>query len=399
MRRSQNNNQKQNPYLLSLAALGFSAFLTVIYLVIDPSTTSRWLLLLLALIPNLIAALIIFILVFLFIYLPGVNASLEQPIPKVDTQRLARELTTKLTDVVRQIPISDATTQKLVKEFLKELQPILSRVEVIGSRQMSQGTLLQKHTANIIRQSHLMVSNVRSDLHKRFQDKTGRNSATTIQVEDFELFQNICRWITDNTRTALLEYFRANNIEIGEDVAITIKLLLPTSKLEEIYNLSEYQRSKVRTKDQWIITVFRDSYTYNHFHDEREVGAIIYYTIEGNTAFKSIHNGDGFFRQNNLKNQHTQGRYDNENPEWQKHYNSTLVVPIQYHDKRTNRREFYGFLAADSKNTISRELYDEDICLSIMKHGAELLTTFFLILAINYSANGDVDNNNSPTLP
>src|SRR6266540_10163 len=309
MQNTSGRNSRQTLYLLSIIATVLVLLLGLCYLIIYPATDNRFLLLALALIPNVISTLIAFVIVYLFFYIRGIDASLAPPPPNMNTHRLVRELTPKLAEALRQASISDATIQKIVKE-----------------------------------------------------------------------------------RTSLIEYFKAQSINVGEDVAITVKLIMPTARLVQSFPFSAMQKSTMENRAEWVITVFRDSYTYINYRDDREVGAIKLYTVEGNTAFKTVYEGAEMFLHNNLKDLHSKGAYANENTEWQKHYNATLVVPIQSHDRRINRREFYGFLAADSKNSIGKELYDRDVCMPILKHGAELFATFFLILAMAYSPTGSSTN-------
>ncbi len=389
MQNTSGRNSRQTLYLLSIIATVLVLLLGLCYLIIDPATDNRFLLLALALIPNVISTLIAFVIVYLFFYIRGIDASLAPPPPNMNTHRLVRELTPKLAEALRQASISDATIQKIVKE----LRPLITRSERAIGSQADDIMLLRKHVANQFHQAYIMLYNFRSDLYKRFRETTDpQNTTYNIRAEDYDLFQNFCRLITDSARTSLIEYFKAQSINVGEDVAITVKLIMPTARLVQIFPFSAMQKSTMENRAEWVITVFRDSYTYINYRDDREVGAIKLYTVEGNTAFKTVYEGAEMFLHNNLKDLHSKGAYANENTEWQKHYNATLVVPIQSHDRRINRREFYGFLAADSKNSIGKELYDRDVCMPILKHGAELFATFFLILAMAYSPTGSSTN-------
>jgi hypothetical protein len=159
-----------------------------------------------------------------------------------------------------------------------------------------------------------------------------------------------------------------------------VKLIIPSNKIVELFpHLSEDQEQQIRKREKWVITVFRDPYTYNHHH-EREVGSAIY-DIGGNTAFHHVvENGQPYFLSNNLAGWGE--NYRNENLEWRERYNSTLVVPIRYRDATFGQQLCFGFLAVDSLNRDGIELYNSSTCKHILSHSADLLATFFLSLAL-----------------
>jgi len=75
-------------------------------------------------------------------------------------------------------------------------------------------------------------------------------------------------------------------------------------------------------------------------------------------------------------------QYKNENPEWRKYYNATLVVPIWHADVVVPRPPIYGFFAVDSLNKGHYELFTREETKAIMLFGADLIALILLHLEI-----------------
>lgn len=91
-----------------------------------------------------------------------------------------------------------------------------------------------------------------------------------------------------------------------------------------------------------VITAFRDRITYNT--GKRETNSRIY-TILNNSAFVHCLSNEYYLHNNISKNISS---YANENPDYAKHYNCTLVVPITY--SHLNNKYYLGYLACDTLN-------------------------------------------------
>lgn len=202
--------------------------------------------------------------------------------------------------------------------------------------------------------------------------------------EELSRFRTLCDQVTSGAREALKRYIHLKGIDIGEDVSITVKLIVRTSEIEQIDLLDQPTRFSAREKEQWVITSFRDSYVYNNKPDRRKNDTNSLYDLSLNTAFHDILVvRQPYYFCNNLKA--LGEKYHNESKEWKKYYNATLVVPIKC--ERTGRDEsmYFGFLAADSLNSDDEEIYDTKGCLIIMKHAADMLANFFMLLSFyNY---------------
>jgi hypothetical protein len=204
--------------------------------------------------------------------------------------------------------------------------------------------------------------------------------------EEMKLFEKVCLYTTTMIRDTFKEYFKSRGIDIGEDISVSVKLAIPSTKVLEEFrsqDIESHKKEEILAQDRWIVTVFRDPYTFVHHREEREVGGLSLYTVKGNTAFHQIAEGKRkYFFNNDLNG--LGDAYDNENQSWREHYNSTLVVPIRYLDNVSGQQQqwFFGFLAIDSKNPDKLKLYNKHETKFIMSHAADLLATFFLTLAV-----------------
>jgi hypothetical protein len=179
-------------------------------------------------------------------------------------------------------------------------------------------------------------------------------------------------------------------INLENDLSVAVKLILPFKSIRGLYpDQFAKARREGRQQDLRVVTVFRDNKTWEAYKisGTREVTNALY-TIEGNTAFDEIVNGPRErFVENNLKELQSGGHYNNENPDWDLHYNSTLVVPIVLQESvRVSKEEsrYLGFLAVDSLNPEGRKLYNNEECYHILNHAALILSNYFLALILNH---------------
>ncbi len=175
----------------------------------------------------------------------------------------------------------------------------------------------------------------------------------------------------------------SREIDIGEDISVSVKLIFTSDEVIERFEyLPTWKRQEIKTKERWVVTVYRDPITFETMSGEREVNARAY-DIEDNTAFDNIYNHkDQYFRSNDLQGI-TAPPYKNTNDRWTEQYNATLVVPIRYEGKpHSNHYTCYGFLAVDSLNRNKETLYTDQECLYILGHSADLLATFLLSVAL-----------------
>lgn len=224
-----------------------------------------------------------------------------------------------------------------------------------------------------------IVSHYKEKLFQYFQQFIP-NNLVKFNEKEVELFQDICRIIIDGVRESLKEYFKSQDTDVIEDIAITVKLIVLSEELIKMNILNEEQKRKVQTQEQWVITVYRDSYTYRHYRKERGLNGERMYSISGNTAFQHIvTNKQPHYLNNDLQKD---AHYLNENPKWKDHYNSTLVVPISYENDHLNQYINVGFVAVDSRNKTGVELYNDKECKEVLSQAADLLCIFFLMLAL-----------------
>jgi hypothetical protein len=434
MSQPSNGQSNRDIYLLVITSSLLTFFLIWFYLDATPPTitvesplSDRILSLFLACIPNIVTALVAFVLIYLFLHRMGINTAFsngpdtneiaeavsaklssrlrQTSMSDADIQKLARDITALLPNK-KQVSLSNAEIQKLAKELMTDLATHIRQLPISEAqtkrlldelnalflmnydleRQAQRIKNLRNHFYVQTLHSYLMVHNFRGELFKAYQSLVAQNGPVNMTDKDYNLFQNICRFITDGVRASLIEHFKTRGIDIGENVAVTVKLVISSDQIIDLSSFTNYDEAKIRTRPQWVITVFRDTYTYTNYREEREVGGVVIYNISDNTAFRNIYEGGNeYFLHNDLKSLNDSGAYLNENPNWQKYYNASLVVPIQYQDKlEPGQRLCYGFLAADSKNNGEQHLYNSEDCLLIMRQAAELLTIFFLLLILTH---------------
>ncbi len=375
---SMQRGSKNTLYVIVLLALAICILLAVIYtFVYDYSFAS----LLAACIPNVISALATFVAIYFFFHLREIDTSFSGQNEVINSQDIVNNLSATLEPLLQKHSLSNEEIQGIAQALIQSF-PMQKYISEQHARQIED---LRLQFANQLLHSYGMISNFRSELFAHFHNLIPQHTSFEIRNSEFELFRNICRFVTDSTRASLIEHFNSRNIDIGEDVAVTVKLIVPSDLLLELIQFSDEEQTKIKTRTEWVITVFRDSYTYTSYRHAREVGGTKLYDIRNNSAFQHIFdNGDDSFYSDDLRGL---GRaYLNQNPNWSSYYNATIVVPISSKD-RLSRNRFYGFLTADSKNIAHHPLYSTSECLHILQHAAELLTIYFLLMALYYNSN------------
>lgn len=278
---------------------------------------------------------------------------------------------------------------KLISQFRAELSEIISKHHEDTYKNVIKDheeyiELLQQCLSDQHQHAYLITHRYRDIIFKHFQPLVLNEPLIEFTEEDLDLFEKILFFITGSIRASFQNYFRGRRIDINEDLAITVKLIIPSELVINLFrnSASPVVREEIKREEQWVITVFRDPYTYEKFHDQREVRGKKLYNIGKNTAFHTIvTNHQSCFCCNDL--QSLGDSYKNENVNWKKFYNSTLVVPIRYQlSEITGEYNYFGFLAVDSLNKKGLELYDDKECRAILSHAANLLSNFFLSLAL-----------------
>ncbi len=226
------------------------------------------------------------------------------------------------------------------------------------------------------RLSHDLIHNFKDELfNKYFQQNIQRHE---LNEKERGAFRDLCSYITDDVRMAFSQYFKSSGIDIGNDISVSVKLIIRPEEVAGLLStkLTQEQQKEILLKDQWVITVYRDHYTHHHYR-EREQGLRIYDVDKNTDVHLLVKSKQDVFFHNNLQSYYG---YENENQDWRKYYNATLVVPIRYLSIDKQQYRCYGFLAIDSLNRKNQNLYNGNECKYILGHAADLLATFFLLL-------------------
>ena len=195
---------------------------------------------------------------------------------------------------------------------------------------------------------HGMIHRVRDICHTR------PKADIKTMSDALEIFEKISNSILTDTRTLFLTYFRSIGIDMGEDVAVTLKLRVKRQMLLKsgLYNAEELNHL-LGVSDYGLVTVARDGYTAHIRRDHREVFGTIY-SVEANSAFRHIlnesWNGRAMFAENDLLKRKAEQGYENQNANWHKFYNSTIAVAVRHWCDEDAKGERYGFLCINSLN-------------------------------------------------
>jgi len=243
---------------------------------------------------------------------------------------------------------------------------------------------LEKSNQRLLKQFeyfHLSVHKFRSDLFNLYRDYTKEDFS--VEKKERATFERICHSITSDLKSIYSEFLLSRDIDIKGDLCVSIKLIASRDDmlkiLHKILDVSEKRRIKKRKK--WVYTVYRDPDTYEHLRDKREV-AQKFYSIEGNTGFDHIYNcKNDVYSSDDLKA--LGAKYKNENPDWNKYYNATILAPIRYYNSNNGDHFCFGFIAIDSINTKKEKIFEIDEARHIIGQCADLLATFFLLLNIS----------------
>jgi hypothetical protein len=202
-----------------------------------------------------------------------------------------------------------------------------------------------------------------------------------LDERDMERFKYMCSIAVEEARSSLLNYFKSRGINWeNNDVAVSVNLIISSQKLIDSLGgyLSEHQKSEIKRRSAWVITVYRDGRSYAAHR--REVGTVVY-DVSKNTVFSHLFEySNSHFISNNLAA--LSSAYSDENTQWEKQYNAVLSVPIGHVGSNSGRSVIFGFLTADSMNKPGVQLFD-GICVHILKQAADAIAIFLLSLTLS----------------
>lgn len=208
---------------------------------------------------------------------------------------------------------------------------------------------------------------------------------------DKQLFNDICHAVTLKLRRSFIEYFASQDIDIGDDLSITIKLTMAADTIISLYGnkLTPDHKKKIKKKRPWIVTAYRDPTTFVE-RKKREVGQRVY-DPDRNTAFIHIFREHRrYFAEDNLA---ALGEsYLNENAGWKTEYNATIVVPIGFIADNPAHSKIFGVLAVDSVNPNNWTLFKRPGSRDIAGHAADILAHYFLLVGLNQSTKKQAPN-------
>lgn len=263
----------------------------------------------------------------------------------------------------------------LLLKYIKKEQNLIEKVEELKTSNVN----LSKMASNFHSVNHKFRNELFTHFHSCVQEKTD------FTEEDKIRFEKICHSLTLEVKKTFINFFESKQISISDDIVITVKLTISSNCILMLYgkNFDKHHQNKIKNKEQWVLTVYRDPESYEKHKEIREVGVKLY-DIDKNTAFIHI-----FKEKRNVFACNDLGAlgdaYLNENSKWKEFYNSTAVAPIRYYNNITERYMYFGLLAVDSKNPKKYALYENEESRHILGHAADLMANYFLSLSISPS--------------
>jgi hypothetical protein len=217
------------------------------------------------------------------------------------------------------------------------------------------------------------------------QHKSQIKEDVLVDPQSRATFDKICHSVTLDIKEIYAEFLLSKDIDIGDDLSITIKLTVSPCELISIFEaklgkLDIGTKKRIKNGKKWVYTAYRDPLTFERSQNYREVAAK-HYSISGNTAFAHIYTDkQAVYACDDLKALGVS--YKNENTDWNKFYNATLLAPIRFNDITSGKCYCFGFIAIDSNNKQKMKLFSYDESRYIIGHSADLLATFFLTLVL-----------------
>ena len=219
-------------------------------------------------------------------------------------------------------------------------------------------TIEKQHILNIenLKSSQRAIAKVFHNINHEARNLI-KEIHSNIATQDFNEFKE--------TELSFKQYllFLLDNIKEIFDVitsdqcSVCIKIIIPSEKEEG---------------QSYIKTHYRDSISYRARSEiDTEMETYPYYE---NTAFKKIINReypDRYWFCNDLKNEKT---YNNMNPNWEKAYNATLVVPISFPvSSKEGGQIIVGFICVDN----FKGGFNEEITYNLLASIANLSFTLY----------------------
>jgi len=264
------------------------------------------------------------------------------------------------------------TSSILLSKYIRREQQLVSTV-----------TNLEKSNQRLLKQFeyfHLSVHKFRSDLFCLYRGCA--KEYFSVSTKERTTFERICHSITSDLKSIYSEFLLSHGIDIKGDLCVSVKLMVSREELTVIFHeIPGPEKRKIGKKKKWVYTAYRDPETFERFRDRREV-AQKFYSIEGNTGFDHIYSSkNDIYSSDDLKA--LGAKYKNENPDWNKYYNATLLAPIRYYNSVNGDYFCFGFIAIDSMNSKKEKIFEIEEARHIIGQCADLLATFFLLLNVS----------------
>ncbi len=171
--------------------------------------------------------------------------------------------------------------------------------------------------------------------YERINELKNKNNIEAIKEVQSRAYDNLISDLQDFV-DLISDYLSSRNRDI---ISVCIKTINPGQ--DNISNLNKRAKTLVRSK--------------NTKRDRKRTNENV--TLGKNSDFKHLCDGTNIWYHGvDLKSKYEKHEYENEADEkdWQKKYNSTIVVPIRYYnvDENVSINDILGFLCIDSKEIV-----------------------------------------------
>jgi hypothetical protein len=238
-------------------------------------------------------------------------------------------------------------------------------------------------TSRFLGDNHILTHQFRNicfrefrPLYSKLEDSNFSIKFSEIQTDINNIFNGVCNTISFKVRDFIVNYLLLHKQYIEEDLSVRIHTITPTADVIKLIK-GKYKHQDIKEEELWVTLAWLDQVSYHSkVHTKRWKET---FKISSHTAWIKLMEGkEDFFVCDDVK---SDDYYVNEDTNWSSQYNAILSVPIRFKDIRTDEYPItYGFLSITSRNDRNINLFEGDDCYHMVKHAADILSLYYLIL-------------------
>ncbi|MDJ0818282.1 MAG: toll/interleukin-1 receptor domain-containing protein [Desulfobacterales bacterium] len=213
-------------------------------------------------------------------------------------------------------------------------------------------------------------------LYNKLEKKHFSLKFSEIHSDIDNIFEKVCDILTFKVREFFVNYLSLHKNYAVDNVSVRIHTITPTADVVGLLKNRDKDK-KYSEQKLWVTLAWMDQTSYNSKVRTEKWKET--YEISSHTAWlQLLMNVEDFFACYNVNNN---DEYVNEEEDWRSQYNAIISVPIKFKDLRTNEPPIiYGFLSITFLNKDNHDVFEDLDCYHIAKHGADILSLYYLIL-------------------